>query len=153
VRTAVRRATARPRVAAIEWLDPLWPAGHWVPDQIRCAGGEPLLAGSGEHTEPVEWAAVRAGRPEVILLMPCGLSPERTQSEWRLLTELPGWADLPAVRDERVWIVDGPAYFNRPGPRVVRGVEILAHLLHGLDLAEPVTRAEARRPEPRGKTD
>ena len=144
-------AVRRPRVAAIEWLDPLWPAGHWVPEQIRYAGGEPLLADAGEHTKAMDWDTLRAAEPEAIVLMPCGFSPERTGSEWRLLTELPGWAELPAVRDERVWIVDGPAYFNRPGPRVVRGVEVLAHVLHGVTVGATVTGSEARRPHPKGR--
>lgn len=135
---------ARPTVAAIEWLDPLWPAGHWVPEQIRTAGGQALLAEPGEHTEPVDWETVRAAQPEVLLLMPCGLTPERTVDELELLMKLPGWAELPAVRTGRVWVVDGPAYFNRPGPRVVRGAEILAHILHGVTAGAEVTSDEAR---------
>ncbi|MFI9102945.1 ABC transporter substrate-binding protein [Streptomyces fildesensis] len=135
----------RPRTVAIEWLDPLWPAGHWVPEQITSAGGEPLLAAPGEHTKPMEWQAVRAARPEVLLLLPCGFHPDRTERERELFTALPGWADLPAVRDGQVWVLDGPAYFNRPGPRVVRGVEVLAHVLHGVSAGEPVGTHEARR--------
>ncbi|MFB6516986.1 cobalamin-binding protein [Streptomyces sp. NPDC056401] len=144
----VRRATAgrpRPRVVAVEWLDPLWPAGHWVPEQITCAGGEPLLAAPGEHTKPMTWEAVREARADVILVLPCGFPPERTLTEIDLLTSLPGWADLPAVRAGRVWVLDGPAYFNRPGPRVVRGAEVLAHVLHGARAGDPVTESEARR--------
>ncbi|MER7511865.1 cobalamin-binding protein [Streptomyces lavendulae] len=144
----VGRLTAglpRPRVVTVEWLDPLWPAGHWVPDQIAAAGGEPLLAASGEHTVPMTWDAVRAARPDVLLVLPCGFAPERTLSESHLLTDLPGWAELPAVRAGNVWVLDGPAYFNRPGPRVVRGAEVLAHVLHGVRAGEPVTGAEARR--------
>ncbi|WP_371675586.1 cobalamin-binding protein [Streptomyces sp. NBC_01276] len=135
----------RPRVVTVEWLDPLWPAGHWVPDQIAAAGGEPLLAAAGEHTVPMTWDAVRAARPDVLLVLPCGFAPERTLRESHLLTELPGWAELPAVRAGNVWVLDGPAYFNRPGPRVVRGAEVLAHVLHGVRAGEPVTAAEARR--------
>ncbi|TDD26327.1 cobalamin-binding protein [Actinomadura sp. KC06] len=135
----------RPRVAAIEWLDPLWPAGHWVPEQIGVAGGEPLLAEPGEHTAAMTWDALRAARPDVLLLMPCGFSPERTDSEWRLLTRNPGWDELPAVREGRVWVLDGPSYFNRPGPRVVRGVEVLAHVLHGVTAGDPVSPGEAHR--------
>ncbi|MFE5771122.1 cobalamin-binding protein [Streptomyces sp. NPDC056485] len=145
----VRRAVAgrpRPRVVAIEWLDPLWPAGHWVPEQITCAGGKPLLAAPGEHTKPMTWDAVRAARPDVVLLLPCGFPPERTLTEFDLLTALPGWEELPAVRAGEVWVLDGPAYFNRPGPRVVRGAEVLAHVLHGVQAGDPVTEAEARRP-------
>ncbi|MFI5879384.1 cobalamin-binding protein [Streptomyces sp. NPDC051554] len=134
----------RPRVVAVEWLDPLWPAGHWMPEQITAAGGVPLLASPGEHTKPMTWEAVRAARPDVILVLPCGFPPERTLREAELLTGLPGWAELPAVRDGRVWVVDGPSYFNRPGPRVVRGAEVLAHVLHGVRAGQPVTTAEAR---------
>ncbi|MFJ2747483.1 cobalamin-binding protein [Streptomyces sp. NPDC087297] len=144
----VRTLTAgrpRPRVVAIEWLDPLWPAGHWVPEQIGCAGGEPLIAAPGEHTRPMDWEAVRAARPDVLLVMPCGFGPERTLRERELLTSLPGWRDVPAVRSGEVWVLDGPAYFNRPGPRVVRGAEVLAHVLHGVRAGEPVTTAEAVR--------
>ncbi|MEV7541118.1 cobalamin-binding protein [Streptomyces sp. NPDC089915] len=144
----VRRLTrgrARPRVVAVEWLDPLWPAGHWVPEQITAAGGEPLLAEPGEHTRPMTWEAVREARPDVVLLLPCGFPLERTLAEIDLLTALPGWHELPAVRAGEVWVLDGPAYFNRPGPRVVRGAEVLAHVLHGVRAGDPVTGAEARR--------
>jgi iron complex transport system substrate-binding protein len=132
---AVRAAVAgrkRPRVVAIEWLDPLWPAGHWVPEQITAAGGVPLLAEPGEHTKPMTWQRVRDAEPDVVLLLPCGLSPERTVAELPVLTALPGWEELPEV-----WVLDGPAYFNRPGPRVVRGAEVLAHVLHGVGDVEP----------------
>jgi iron complex transport system substrate-binding protein len=138
---AVRAQVAglpRPRVAAIEWLSPIWPAGHWVPEQITSAGGEPLLAEPGEHTRPIEGQAVIDAGPDVVLLLPCGFPPERTLAELDVLTSLPGWADLPAV-----WVLDGPAYFNRPGPRVVRGVEVLANVLH--DTGPRVSPAEARR--------
>ncbi|MFF8732637.1 cobalamin-binding protein [Streptomyces sp. NPDC015171] len=141
----VRAAVAgrdRPRVVAIEWLDPLWPAGHWVPEQITAAGGEPLLAAPGEHTEPMTWEAVRAARPDAVLVLPCGFPPERTLREAGLLTRLPGWAELPAVRSDRVVVLDGPSFFNRPGPRVVRGAEVLAQVLHGVRAGEPVTPAE-----------
>jgi len=137
---AVRAATRevpRPRVAAIEWLDPVWPAGHWVPEQIAAAGGEPLLARPGEHTSAIDWSEVVRARPDVLLLLPCGLPPERTEAELGALAGRPGWADLPAVREGRVWVLDGPSYFNRPGPRVVRGAEILAHVLHGIGTVEP----------------
>ncbi|MCJ0874578.1 ABC transporter substrate-binding protein [Streptomyces sp. AP-93] len=132
---------------AVEWLDPLWPAGHWVPEQVTCAGGEPLLAAPGEHTKPMTWEAVRAARPDVVLVLPCGFPPEHTLGERDLLTSLPGWNELPAVQAGEVWVLDGPASFNRPGPRVVRGAEVLAHVLHGVRAGEPVTAAEARRME------
>ncbi|GAA2974795.1 cobalamin-binding protein [Actinokineospora diospyrosa] len=136
---------ARPRVVAIEWLDPVWPAGHWVPEQVAVAGGAPLLASAGEHTSPVAWTTVVEACPDVVLLLPCGLAPGRTVAELGALTGLEGWADLPAVRSGEVWVLDGPAYFNRPGPRVVRGAEVLAQVLHGVTVGEPVTPGEARR--------
>ncbi|WP_163511575.1 cobalamin-binding protein [Fodinicola acaciae] len=132
VSAAVRVAgLSRPRVVAIEWLDPVWPAGHWVPEQIRYAGGEPLLAAAGEHTSAIERAAVVEARPDVVLLMPCGFPPRRTLTELSSLTRLPGFCELPAV-----WVLDGPAYFNRPGPRVVDGAAILAAVLHDPARAE-----------------
>ncbi|MCK2236277.1 MULTISPECIES: cobalamin-binding protein [unclassified Crossiella] len=142
---AVRAAVAgrrRPRVAAIEWLDPLWPAGHWVPEQISVAGGLPLLATAGEHTGAMTWDTLIAARPDVILLLPCGFPPTRTMAELPLLTDNPQWTHVGAGE---VWVLDGPAYFNRPGPRVVRGAEVLAQVLHGIPAGEPVTAAEARR--------
>jgi iron complex transport system substrate-binding protein len=145
---AVRARVAgrpRPRVVAIEWLDPVWPAGHWVPEQIAHAGGTALLAEVGQHTRPIPWQAVLDAQPDVVLLLPCGLAPERTITELHLLTGRPGWSGLPAVRKDAVWVLDGPAYFNRPGPRVVRGVEVLAHVLHGVDAVPAVGATEARR--------
>ncbi|MGW0517678.1 cobalamin-binding protein [Crossiella sp. NPDC003009] len=142
---AVRTAVAgrrKPRVAAIEWLDPLWPAGHWVPEQIAAAGGLPLLATAGEHTKSVHWDLLVAARPDIVLVLPCGFPPERTETELHLLTDHPQWTE---VAPSAVWVLDGPAYFNRPGPRVVRGAEVLAQVLHGIQVGEPVTEAEARR--------
>lgn len=145
VRTAVA-GRGPVRVVAIEWLDPLWPAGHWVPEQIAHAGGVDLLTAPGTHTSPMQWSAVLEAAPDVVLLLPCGLPMERTLAEAPALAALPGWADLPAVRSGQVWVLDGPAFFNRPGPRVVRGVEVLAHVLHGVTPpgAAPVRPAEAR---------
>lgn len=146
---AVDRAVAglaRPRVAALEWLDPVWPAGHWVPEQISHAGGDPLLASAGEHTRPAEWEAVLDARPDVLLVLPCGFPPDRTRAEFAALAGRPGWSGIPAVRDGRVWVLDGPAYFNRPGPRVVRGVEVLAHVLHGIGGVERHEAGRVGRP-------
>jgi iron complex transport system substrate-binding protein len=137
---AVARAVAgrpRPRVVVLEWLDPVWPVGHWVPEQVAAAGGTEVLGTAGAHTDPVEWAAVLAAAPEVLVLAPCGFPPERTLAELPALAARPGWSSLPAVRSGAVWVVDGPAYLNRPGPRVVRGVEVLAHVLHGFGAIAP----------------
>jgi len=138
----VRRKVAglpRPRAAAIEWLDPPWPAGHWVPEQIGAAGGVPLLAEAGSHTSAATWSVIAAAEPTVLLLMPCGFPPRRTIAELGADRDRP-WAALPTV--EAVWVLDGPSYFNRPGPRVVRGVEILAEVLHGAGGALSVADAQ-----------
>ncbi|MBB5868503.1 iron complex transport system substrate-binding protein [Allocatelliglobosispora scoriae] len=131
-----------PAVLFIEWLDPLMPGGHWVPEQIAAAGGTSLLTTAGQHSSPHLWEAAAALRPEVVVLGPCGFPPERTRAELPLLAGLPGWADLPAVRSGQVWIVDGPAYFNRPGPRIVDGAEILAAILNGRPLPGTAWRVD-----------
>ncbi|MEU8258164.1 ABC transporter substrate-binding protein [Micromonospora inaquosa] len=120
-----------PTVLFVEWLDPLMPGGHWVPEQITYAGGRSLLLGPGAHSTPHRWSVVADLAPDVVVFGPCGFTPERTVDELTVATGQPGWADLPAVRNGQVWVVDGPAYFNRPGPRVVDGAEILAAILAG----------------------
>jgi iron complex transport system substrate-binding protein len=116
-----------------------------VPEQIAIAGGVPLLAAAGERTGPVAWEVLQDAQPEVLLLVPCGFPPERTLAELPLLTDQPGWTSLPAVGAGQVWVLDGPACFNRPGLRVVRGIETLAYVFHGLTLGSRVQTAEARR--------
>lgn len=120
-----------PRVLFVEWLDPLMPGGHWVPDQIAYAGGRSLLTSAGEHSTPHPMATVVDANPDAILIGPCGYTVEQTRSELDLMESIPGWDDVNAVQEGRVWIVDGPAYFNRPGPRVVDGAEQIAALLAG----------------------
>ncbi len=118
-----------PRVLALEWLEPLYVAGHWVPEMIERAGGEPLSP-PGEPSYEITWEDVEVFDPEVIVLMPCGFSPERALSELDVLWEYENWEELRAVKDGEVYLVHGSYYFNRPGPRVVVGVEILAKILH-----------------------
>ena len=132
--TDVRETVAglpRPRVGCIEWLDPPFSAGHWVPEMVGIAGGEELLARPGEPSARLTWDEVFEAAPEVLVLMPCGFDARRAAEEARrVLPGLPGWDELPAVRQGRVWAVDANSYFSRPAPRLVEGVEILAHLLH-----------------------
>ena len=130
VRAKASQASSRPRAVCIEWLKPLMTAGHWVPEMVECAGGQPGLAEVGRPSAYVSWEAIRQYQPEVVFLMPCGFSVERTLQETALVKELPGWSNLPAVRAGRVFLVDGSAYYNRPGPRLVTGLEILANGLH-----------------------
>ena len=121
---------ARPTVGCIEWLDPPFSAGHWVPEMVRLAGGRELFAGPGERSVRLDWPSVFKAAPEVLVLMPCGFDGERAAEEARSLPGLPGWAGLPAVKNGRVWAVDANSYFSRPAPRLAEGVEILARILH-----------------------
>lgn len=120
----------RRRAACLEWLEPLYCAGHWVPEMVHLAGGIDLLATAGAPSVRIAWEHVVAAKPDVLVLMPCGFSIDRTLSELDLLTSRPGWNDLPAVRNQEVYAVEGAAYFNRSGPRLVDGVELLAALFH-----------------------
>jgi iron complex transport system substrate-binding protein len=129
VRNAVDHAVPR-SVACLEWLDPLYSAGHWVPEIVGLAGGRDLLAPVGSKSAVVSWEAVTGLAPAVLVLMPCGFSIARTLTESHRMTSRPGWSELPAVRSGEVFAVDGPAYFNRPGPRLVDGLELLAALFH-----------------------
>jgi iron complex transport system substrate-binding protein len=129
VSTQVARATHRPRVFCAEWVDPLFCAGHWVPEMVEIAGGTDVLGRKWTDSVRVNWEAVRAADPEVLILMPCGFESHCAKRQAAWLLQQPGWLDLPAVRQNRVFAVDG-AYFNRPGPRVITGTELLAHLLH-----------------------
>ena len=130
VRSKTGQVTARPRVVCLEWLKPLMAAGHWVPEMVEAAGGEAGLTKAAQPAVYVTWEQVRAYQPEVLLLMPCGFSVSRALQEVELVTQLEGWLTLPAVRNRRVFVLDGSAYFNRPGPRLVTGLEILGTLLH-----------------------
>ncbi len=119
-----------PRVACLEWLDPLYAAGHWVPEMVAIAGGQVVVGRAREPSCVVEWETVRAAEPEVVVLMPCGFNVQRIRSELHLMTDRPGWNALPAVRNGRVYLTDAGSYFSRPGPRVVDGLEILVTILH-----------------------
>ena len=129
VSKAVQRAP-RPRVACIEWFDPPMIAGNWVPELVTAAGGVPLLAEAGAHSDWLEWDDLLAADPDVIVLMPCGFDMDRCRAELPALTGRPGWADLAAVRAGRVYVTDGNSCFNRPGPRLADSVEVLAEILH-----------------------
>jgi iron complex transport system substrate-binding protein len=127
-----------PSVACIEWLEPLMVVGHWMPDVVEMAGGRSVLGSAGEPTQPVEWADLRDADPDVMALLPCGFTIEETRRDLHYLTDRPGWDEMSAVQDERVALLDGNAYFNRPGPRLYRAIEVLASVLH----------PDHRRPDP-----
>lgn len=120
----------RPTVACIEWIDPLMAAGNWVPELVELAGGTNLFGEPGRHSPWMTWADLVRRDPDVIVMMPCGFDLERTKAELPALTTRPGWSDLGAVRTGRVWAANGNAYFNRPGPRLVEALELLAEAVH-----------------------
>jgi iron complex transport system substrate-binding protein len=120
----------RPTIACIEWIDPLMAAGNWVPELVELAGGENLFGEAGQHSPWMTWDDLVCRDPDVIVVLPCGFDLDRTKAELPALTGRPGWADLKAVRNGRVWAADGNAYFNRPGPRLVEALEMLAAAIH-----------------------
>ena len=124
------RVVERPKTFCLEWADPLYVSGHWIPEMVEMAGGTDGLGTIGKPSVSIEWDRVARYAPEVVILMPCGFDVERTVRELPLLTKLPGWSDLPAVKRGLVYAVNGSAYFNRSGPRLVDGLELLAKLLH-----------------------
>jgi iron complex transport system substrate-binding protein len=130
IEAATRNAASRPRVFCMEWVDPVYCCGHWVPEMVRIAGGIDCLGREGADSVRILWEDVLQWRPEVLIVMPCGFSLDGAADQARQLSTYPGWADLPAVRDRRVYAADANAYFARPGPRVIAGTELLAHLLH-----------------------
>ena len=137
VASAVEGA-GRPRVAALEWLDPVFAAGHWVPQMVELAGGEDVLGLPGERSRVVEPEEVAAAAPEVVVVMPCGYDAERSAEEAHTYADL-----LAGLGAERAMAVDASAYFSRPGPRLVDGVELLAHVIHPgrFGAAPPASRA------------
>ncbi|MGI8553566.1 MAG: cobalamin-binding protein, partial [Dehalococcoidia bacterium] len=125
------KAISRPRVACLEWLDPPFSGGHWVPELVQKAGGEDVLGRPGEPSRRLDWQAVLDSKPDVIVLMPCGFDRDRTLVEYHRAALPAGWARLPAVSSGHVYAVNANAYFSRPGPRLVHGIEILSEILQG----------------------
>ena len=123
-------ASGRPRVFALEWLDPPFTAGHWVPEMIRLAGGREELAREGRPSSQITWNRIADYDPEILVLMPCGFTLERTVEEFARVKLPDEWPGLSAARSGHVYAVNGSAYFNRPGPRIVDGLEILAEIMH-----------------------
>jgi len=131
VRAKAAGVARRPRVACIEWIDPIFGPGHWLPELVEIAGGRPGLGAAHTDSRRVAWGDMIAFAPEVIIVTPCGFDLQRTIDEaLRVLPSRTGWHALPAVRQGRVYAVDGNAYFSRPGPRVVDSLELLAELIH-----------------------
>jgi iron complex transport system substrate-binding protein len=153
VENATRGVADRPRVALLEWIDPPFGCGHWSPEIVRLAGGVEVVGREGEPSRTTPWPEFVAAAPEALVVACCGFDRERTRQDLPLLASYPGFRELPAVRAGRVYLLDGNAYFSRPGPRLVDSLEILAHALHpercplpaGLEPAERID-VEALRP-------
>ena len=120
----------RPRVLHLEWVDPLMCGGHWVPEMVEMAGGENCFGDKETGSFRLEWDEVVASQPEVIILMPCGFDVKRALEDLPLLSEKEEWAELPAVKNNRVYAIDAGAYTSRSGPRLVVGLEIMAEMIH-----------------------
>jgi iron complex transport system substrate-binding protein len=124
------RRLPRPTTFLMEWADPIYNSGHWNPELMALAGGAPVLSPAGEYSIRIPWEDLRAADPQVLVVACCGHGVERTRKDVPVLEALPGWKDLRAVRDRRVHLTDGSAYFSRPGPRIVDSLEMLATMIH-----------------------
>ncbi|MDP1946992.1 MAG: cobalamin-binding protein [Nitrospirota bacterium] len=147
VRTRVRNLSHRPRVVCIEWLSPLYVAGHWVPEMVQLAGGQDVLAQPGTPSRVVTWDDIVAASPDLLIVMPCGFSVERTRTELAQLMQQPGQWSIPSALREQTFLVDASSYFSRPGPRLIDGIELLAAILHPSD-HDPMHDSMASRLEP-----
>jgi len=130
IASKTRQISHRPRVFCMEWIDPVYCSGHWVPEMVELAGGTDGLGRRGTDSVRIAWEDVLRWAPEALIVMPCGFDLEKAATQARTLFSYPGWSTLPAVRAGRVYAVNANSYFARPGPRVVDGTELLAHLLH-----------------------
>ncbi|HSF66598.1 MAG TPA: cobalamin-binding protein [Nitrospiraceae bacterium] len=137
----------RPRVVCIEWLSPLYVAGHWVPDMVRLAGGQDVLEEPGDPSRVVTWNEIMAAAPDVLIVMPCGFSIDRTQTELLRLMQQPGQWPVSSDLAQQTVLVDASSYFSRPGPRLIDGIELLAAILHPSD-HDRIQRSMACRLEP-----
>jgi len=136
--SAAVEGSPRPRVLAVEWLDPVFVAGHWTPQLIELAGGEDVIGFAGEPSQELDWDALRAARPEVVVVMPCGYDAPRAHAEAVAFAE-----QLASLEAPRVTAVDASAYFSRPGPRLIDGLELMAHILHPQLWPSPRAGAQA----------
>ena len=130
IRHKLKFITEKPTVACIEWLSPLMMAGNWTPEIVEIAGGLPILTEAGKHSSYINFQDIITVNPDIILIMPCGFSIQRTLQEIGLFLDTPGWADLKAVKSQRVYIADGNQYFNRSGPRITDSIEIMAEIIN-----------------------
>ena len=124
------QASSQPRVLNVEWADPVMCGGHWVPEMVELAGGINCFGDKETGSFRIEWPDVLESQPEVIIMMPCGFDVKRILQDMPLLSEREGWSSLPAVQNNRVYVIDASAYTSRSGPRLVMGLEIMAEMIH-----------------------
>lgn len=125
-----RTIESRPNVACVEWIDPLMAAGNWVPELVEMAGGQNLFGEAGKHSPWMSWGELLERQPDVIVVTPCGFDIARSLEDMHFMSDRPDWRDLRAVQSDSVFVADGNQYFNRPGPRLVESLEILAEVFH-----------------------
>ncbi len=142
---AAAKADTHPRVLHLEWVDPLMCGGHWVPEMVELAGGVSCFGDKEKGSFRLEWAEVVDSEPEVIILMPCGFDVKRALQDVPLLAKQEGWALLPAVVNNRVYVIDAGAYTSRSGPRLVDGLEIMAEMIHPELFSDMIPEAGALR--------
>jgi iron complex transport system substrate-binding protein len=130
VRNKTRAVGSRPRVFFMEWLQPPWAGGHWIPQMVDYAGGIEGLGRCGKPSHRIEWSEVLDYQPEIIVLSPCGFDVEGIRKELHVLASYHEWDRIPAFKNSSIYAVNASAYFSRPGPRIVKGLELLAHIIH-----------------------
>ena len=130
VKARAADADTKPSVLHVEWADPLMCGGHWVPEMVDLAGGSNTFGDKDTGTFKLEWEDVVERQPDIIVMMPCGFDVKRGLEDVPILAEREGWKNLPAVRNDRVYVVDASAYTSRSGPRLVTGLEIMAEMIH-----------------------
>ena len=147
VKSRTRNVNDRRRVFFMEWLQPPWAGGHWIPQMVDYAGGIEGLGGVGEPSRRIDWEEVLRYRPEIIVLSPCGFDVNGVMNELPALASYANWDMIPAFKSSKIYAVNASAYFSRPGPRIVNGLELLAHIIHPELFPEVPNRNDARRVE------
>ena len=138
-------ADTRPSVLHVEWADPLMCGGHWVPQMVDLAGGANAFGDQDTGTLKIQWSEVLERQPEIIIMMPCGFDVKRGLQDIPILAQLDGWKTLPAVQNDRVYVIDASAYTSRSGPRLVTGLEIMAEMIHPELFANQIPESAALR--------
>ena len=139
------RTLDRQRVFCVEWYDPIFASGHWIPEMVEIAGGNDALGLAGKDSRKISWESVKAFDPEVLILTPCGFDPQRAEDDVHLLSKNDGWPSLNAVRRGAVFASNGSAYYSRTGPRLVDGLELMARMIHPEAFGEETDPARVKR--------